>query len=157
LRESASGLERCRFRAPRDGEQITCLAFAADGRRLVAGYHLEPVALVWDVTGRLREGKLLEARPSPARLAPPWQHRGDRDGVKAHRAIWELVAAPKQTVRYLKEHLRTPTAVGPKQVAKWIADLDARQFAVRDAAARALEKLGLDAAPALRRALAQGT
>ena len=42
----------------------------------------------------------------------------------------------------------------PKQLARWIADLDNESFAVRDKAQRAIEGLGEPAIPALRRALA---
>jgi HEAT repeat protein len=44
--------------------------------------------------------------------------------------------------------------VDAQQVRRWIADLDSNQFAVRAAAVKELEKLGEQAVPALRQALA---
>jgi hypothetical protein len=157
LHESASGLERRRFAAPRNEEYVTCLAFAADGRTLVAGYYHDTVALVWDVTGRLQKGMLAETKVSPARLEELWHDLGDReDGVKAHKALWELVAAPKQAVPFLKARLQLPK-LDEKKVAKWIADLSDKRFSVRALAVEELEKLGLDAESALHRALGEGT
>jgi hypothetical protein len=49
------------------------------------------------------------------------------------------------------------TPPDPKQLERWITDLDSDSFTTRDQAHRALEKLGDAVAPALRRALAAST
>jgi WD40 repeat protein len=154
VRECVSGLERCRFPAQLKFRDVECLAFSPDGRALVAGHTHVPDALVWDVTGRLHKGKLRPASPSPARLGELWDDLAGEDGVKAHRAVWELIAAPKQAAPFLKERLRLPK-VDHKQTAKWVADLHEEDFAKRAAAVEGLEKLGLDAETALRRELAR--
>src|SRR5262249_48358908 len=157
LHESASGLERERPAAPRPGEDVTRLTFSPPRRAPVARYYHEHSPLVWDVTGRLQKGKVAETKVSPARLEELWRDLGDReDGVKAHKAIWELVAAPKQTVPFLKERLQLPK-LDEKKVAQWIADLSDSRFSVRAVAMEELEQLGLDAESALRRALGEGT
>jgi hypothetical protein len=155
VRECSTGLERRRFAALEGRKGLTCLAFSPDGRALVAGYYYQPDALVWDVTGRLRKGgKLSKARPSPARLAELWDELGGSDAGKAHKAVWELVAAPEQAVPFLNARLHLPK-IDHKKVAKWVADLHDEQFGPRAAAAEGLEDLGLDAEAALRKELAR--
>ncbi len=156
LYESVSGLERVRFESPRREEHVTCLTIAPDGRTLAAGYYHDTVALVWDVTARLLKGKLAEAEVTAARLEELWKDLGDdRDGARAHRAVWELVAAPKQSIPFLKDRLRLPR-VDQEQTAKWIADLEDKRFLVRSTALRSLEEMWIDAEPSLRRALGTG-
>src|SRR5262249_29690727 len=142
---------------PDEMSEVTCLAFAPDGRTLVAGHRrATPTALVWDVTGRLEKGKLVEAQSSPARLKELWRDAGDHHGARAPKAISEMVGAPKQAVPFLKERLQLPK-LDEKKVARWIADLSDKRFSVRAVAMEELEKLGLDAESALRRALGEGT
>jgi hypothetical protein len=64
-----------------------------------------------------------------------------------------LVALPEQVVPLLKERLKPATAPDSKHVAQLIADLDNNKFAVREAALRELQELGMDAGPALRQGL----
>ncbi len=56
---------------------------------------------------------------------------------------------------FLHEHLQPSAPVNIKQVARWIADLDSGDFAVRQRAAISLEGLEDLAAPALREKLSQ--
>src|SRR5262249_50005160 len=59
--EAATGQLRRRF-AGHAGD-VLALAFSLDGRLLVSGCELrDPTLLVWDLTGRLRGGKLVPAR-----------------------------------------------------------------------------------------------
>jgi hypothetical protein len=62
------------------------------------------------------------------------------DAAKAHRAIWSLVAAPKQALRLLKTHLR-PVAANTKETLRWIEQLEDDNFELRKKAAAELEKL----------------
>src|SRR5262249_4346359 len=73
------------------------------------------------------------------------------DGLRAHRALWALAAVPGQAVPLLRERLQP---LQPAHVARLTADLDSRQFNVRDKATRELEVLGKAVEPALRKALA---
>jgi HEAT repeat protein len=67
--------------------------------------------------------------------------------------VWKLVAGASQAVPFLKEHLRPAEPIDPDRLARWIADLDDRNFEVRKKANLELEKLGELAESALRKAL----
>ncbi|HEV3260923.1 MAG TPA: PQQ-binding-like beta-propeller repeat protein [Gemmataceae bacterium] len=147
--EVATGGERYRLRGHRGS--VWCLAFGPDGRVLVSsGADLS--ALLWD----LRGGRRAAALP-PAGLARLWADLADGDAARAYRAMRTLVAVPRQAVALLGQSLR-PVAVldaqGQRRIDRWIAELDSRRFAVREKAAKELEKLGETAAPALRQKLA---
>jgi hypothetical protein len=77
------------------------------------------------------------------------------DAAKAYRAISVLLTGPEQAVSLLKERMRPVAPVAdPKQLTRWIADLDSERFVVRDKAQREIQRLGEPAIPALRRTLA---
>jgi hypothetical protein len=67
--------------------------------------------------------------------------------------LWTLAATPERAAGFLKERLRPDAPVDERKVARWIADLGAEKFAVREEAARQLRDLGGLAEPALRKAL----
>jgi hypothetical protein len=75
------------------------------------------------------------------------------DARKAHRALHALPAAPEQAVPFLGERLRPAVAVDAKRIEKLLADLDSKQFAAREVAARELAELRERIEPALQRAL----
>jgi hypothetical protein len=147
---AATGAELRRLQGHRNG--ITCLAFAADGKTLASG-SWDTTALVWDVSGLPgRKGESAgELRPGP--LEALWTDLASDDAAGAYRAIQALAAAPRQTVPFLQARLRPISAREAKQVAALLADLDSDDFAVREKATAALERLGEPAEPALRKAL----
>ncbi|HYT89713.1 MAG TPA: hypothetical protein VEL76_13480, partial [Gemmataceae bacterium] len=128
------------------------LAFAPDGRSLAAGSS-DTTALLFDVTGRAPSGQLPPARHTPQELESLWTALGAEDPAKAYPAVWGLIAAPEQAVATLGNGLLV--AERKRRLAlKWIGDLDAAQFAVRDKAMKELTALKVAAVPALREALA---
>jgi hypothetical protein len=64
-----------------------------------------------------------------------------------------LVSATNQSVPFLRDRLKPVARADPKKIEQWIADLDSDKFADRQAAARALEKVGQQARPFLQKAL----
>jgi hypothetical protein len=128
------------------------LAFSPDSRILVSA-GAGPRVLLWDLTGRSQDGKLRQCRLSSAELQTVWERLKDAEAAKARDAVWQMVAAPKQAVPFLAEHVRPVLAAGPLRTEQWIRELDSDQFAVRERAARELRALAEAAAPALRRAL----
>jgi hypothetical protein len=64
-----------------------------------------------------------------------------------------LIACPKLTVRLLRERLQLAEVGEPQRLGHLFADLDSRQFAVRERATQELEKLGQPAEAELRRML----
>src|SRR5262249_52288145 len=123
LYEVATGQERRRFVG--HNRNILSLAFSNDGRKLATGSH-DTTVLVWDVTGRLKDGKLPNVPLTPGEVEKAWNDLGE-GAAKAHAAVWALVAAPKQAVPFLKKQLR-PVEFDPKKLAQWIADLNHDKF-----------------------------
>jgi hypothetical protein len=67
------------------------------------------------------------------------------------QAIWKLVAAGPQSIKWCAQRLKPVTPVTADRLARLIRDLEAAQFSVREQATGELEKLGEPAGPALRR------
>jgi WD40 repeat protein len=150
LWEVATGQERVTLRG-HSGE-VTALAFTPDGRGLVSG-GADTQVLLWDITGRCPDGVWKEAPLSNERRRELWDQLAGQDAVKAHRAIWELIADPAGTLGFLKERTQKVEAADPQRLAKLIVGLNADAFAVREKASAELARLGEAALPALRQAL----
>jgi hypothetical protein len=148
LWEVASGRERGRL-VGHDGG-VLALCFSHDGRRLLSS-SFDSTGLVWDLSDWGSD------QPPRGELSLPqlqryWQGLASEDPRRAWRAVWMLAGAPL-SVAFLGQRLRPAAPVDAAQVARWIAELDAEDFAVRQRAAAALSELGEIAAPALHRAL----
>jgi hypothetical protein len=74
--------------------------------------------------------------------------------VDPYRAIGQLAQTPGPTLALLGQRLQPEAGPDLKHVARWLADLDADRFEVREKAAAELEKCGPAVEPALRQALA---
>jgi RNA polymerase sigma factor (sigma-70 family) len=147
-----SGQEVCRFVG--HAGPVNGVALSPDGRT-VASAGDDTTVLIWDVTGRLRDGKLWPAQVSLVELDLLWTDLGGDDAARARRAFWTLASAPRQAVPFLQAQLGPDAAAEPEHVARLIAALDDDRFTVREKATVALERLGLVAEPALRKALAK--
>jgi hypothetical protein len=109
--------------------------------------------MLWDVRGR-SDGQPRPDRLSRTDLENHWAALAGEDAAKAYESIWDLAAAPRLTVPFLDERLRSPSRkADSRQIELWITDLDSNQFAARQKAAQALEQLADPAEPALRKAL----
>jgi RNA polymerase sigma factor (sigma-70 family) len=169
LWETASGKERAHFQQHSTGAGYfqqygitratnltggASLSFTADGRRF-ASANPDGTILLWDVTGRLQDGRLRPAQLSDRELEKLWADLAADDARRAGRAIWTLAAAPDQSVPYLRQRSRTIAQEGRAQVPQLLRDLDDDTFTVRNKAQKELEKLGVVAEPALRQALSK--
>jgi WD40 repeat protein len=129
--------------------------FSPDGSRLASAMQ-SGGALVWDMTPP--GWKLAGPQPPrPGELDGLWRSLAGADAPAAYRAVWTLAAAPDQAVHFLKSRLRPVPGPTPARVRQLIADLDADDFAVRQAASAELGRLGDQAEVPLRKALAQAT
>jgi RNA polymerase sigma factor (sigma-70 family) len=150
LWESATGEEIHRWKCPEKYGEVPLLVFGPDGRTLATKEH-EAIVL-WDVTGRAKPTGLPRLDLKREERESLWADLAGKDVKKAHAALWALVAAGDQGVPLLSEKLR-PAAVDERRLARLIAEFDSDEFAGREAATAALEKLNVSAEPALRRAL----
>jgi hypothetical protein len=132
---------------------VRALAWSADGRFLVSG-GMDATALVWDVTGHGRAWRRQTADPSPGELEARWKALGEDDASGGALGVGSLMGAPRQTVAFVKEHLRPVPRTDAARIEGLIAGLDQEDFAARERASRELEKLDTVAAAALSKALA---
>jgi WD40 repeat protein len=147
--ETATGQEAHRLLLPEvfthflGGRYLSSLALTPEGRRAITGLR-DGTLLVWDLTA---------AADRPADLAALWDDLAGEDARRAYRAAWALVTERERAVALLNERLR-PAEETAGRVRRLIADLDSEDFAVRQAASRALAGLADDSEPELRKALA---
>jgi WD40 repeat protein len=148
--ETATGKEVLAVPLPlgaRTGRTAAVQAFSADGRLLSAALY-DGALRVWDVNwpGLYLPQPLAEPDKTWAALSA--------DAPTAYRAMAGLLRSPDKAVPLLKDRLR-PAADQSDLVRKRLADQDSPRFAVREAAAKELEKVGAGAVPLLRQALAK--
>jgi hypothetical protein len=91
---------------------------------------------------------------TPGRLQELWDALAQADAKKAHVATWELALAPDGAVPFLRGRVAPVKPADADLVGRLVKQLDADDFATRQAATRQLETLGGVAVPALRQALA---
>jgi RNA polymerase sigma factor (sigma-70 family) len=147
LLELSTGGERHRFHGHQG--RILALHFAPDGGVLVSGGN-DATALMWDLRGRKAAG---EKAPSAEELAALWKELGTADAARGYDFVRRLARWPA-AVQFLGTQVRPVPAADARQVAPLLADLDSGDFKVRDRASRELERIGEQAAGAVRQALA---
>src|SRR5579883_187941 len=143
--ELATGSERRAMSG--HASEVNQIVFTADGKRLVSGSG-DTTALVWGLIGQ--GSASLSAKERDA----CWLDLADKDAAKAYRAMCQLIATPADALALLRPRLKPVKGVDEKRIERWIADLDADAFAVREKATEELRKLGELAEPACRKALA---
>jgi hypothetical protein len=128
---------------------VNALAWSPDGKILVSG-GADTTVLAWAPLGG-------DGTKPPASWEKLWRDLGDADAATAFQAMGAMVSAPQQVLPFVRPYLEPMPAPEPDELARLIADLDNDRFAVRDKAARDLEKLGPLARSALEKALAGKT
>ena len=131
---------------------VNSLVFAPNGKTLVSA-SADTTALLWDVS-KLK-GLAAPARaPTPGDLEAWWQALAAQDGVKAFAAMGDFLAAPKQTVAFLQEQVKPATPPDQKRIAELFAQLENKQYKVREKTTTELLKVGDLLVPFLEKALA---
>jgi WD40 repeat protein len=133
--------------------RVTCLAFSPDGTMLASGGVRDGTVLVWDVKHLTRAARPPAKDLSPKQLDALWADLAAAQGRKAHAAVSSLIGAEAKAVAFLKVRLRPVPEPDSKAVLRLVAQLDAEEFAVREAARKELEKFGAVIDPILRKAL----
>jgi hypothetical protein len=149
LWEAATGKERRRLEGHLGA--ITSLSFSADGWRL-ASTALDRTTLIWSPLG-VEDVAEAGREVSVKELEKLWQALATGSGERAYEAVRRLVAAPEQSLPYLHQRLAV-TAPEAGRLGRLIDGLNSDVFDLREQAERDLERMGLPAEPALRRALA---
>jgi hypothetical protein len=150
LWEIASGRELTQLSG--HDSDVTSLAFSLDGKRLLSGLSNGTV-LVWDIAARALSAAPAAVELEPKELDALWSDLASDDGRKAFAAVWRLARSPT-AIAFLRTRVQPAAGANPKQLARWIADLDSVAFADRERATRELERQAEVAEPLLRKALA---
>ena len=99
------------------------------------------------------DGAVYQWNPRPAtslKIGPTtWEELGSADSVLAYRAIWTLADDPVAATKLLREKVPPTKAVPADRIAQWVKQLDARRYADREAAMKALMALDGVASPIL--------
>ncbi len=82
-----------------------------------------------------------------------WRDLAEAHAARAHSLIWALVAAPQQTLAFLKDRLGPAAPLDRQRAEELIAELASNRFPVRQHATQELEKLADLAEAILRRKL----
>jgi hypothetical protein len=150
LWEVATRHEAGRFPTPDTGP--SCLVFSPAGTLLTSG-GTDITVLLWDVTGRMQNGKLHPTKLSSEEFQSLWSDLSGQDASKARQALWTLVAADGASVAFLRACLHPATNPDSAEaIARLVADLDSPKYAVRTRAKARLTQLAELAEPALREA-----
>jgi RNA polymerase sigma factor (sigma-70 family) len=151
--------------AYRDGKAVRLWELASGSDRLALDLAAEPAGLVFAPGGRslvvaVGDGATVLDLRRYVRLLPAtdpnalWAHVAGADAGLAFRAVETLAANPDRSVPLLREKLHAlPDLRG--RIDELVRQLDDARFDARERAARELEAIGPDAAPALRRAAAE--
>jgi len=131
----------------------TTVAFAPDNRSLASG-GADSTVLLWDVTGRMKDGRLQNVKWTAQDLEKRWINLAGV-GPQAVQALWDLVASPEQAVPLLRQRIKPAEPADAQRVDNLIRDLDSDEFQTRTKATEQLEKIVDGAEPALRKKLAE--
>ncbi len=142
------------WRLPEQEYRVDCLAFSPDGKRLVTGA-MDGTMYVWDLGVSWQQTGFPAAPLTAAEVQACWAALSSADAAKAHKAIWKLVAAPREALGLFRNRLQPAPRPDQGKLQKLLADLDSDRYQAREAASRALAGMGELAEPAMQRLLSR--
>ncbi len=125
--------------------RINALSFAPTGSRLYSG-GLDTSVLAWDTRIPVATGS--------GDLASAWTDLESRDARRALLAQSQFLAGPGEAIKIFSARIPAAEAIDPKRIERWIDDLDAAEFATRDAATTSLQNAIPQTGPLLEKRLA---
>jgi len=128
--EVATWTKRNEVKGHRD--RPTTLTFAPNGQLLSGS--LDTTVLAWDTRPPRVGGSVT--------LESAWNDLAKREAGETFKSEGRFLAAPAEAVKFFAEKIKPVEALDPKRMQRLLADLDSNEFAVREAASKAL--LGLD-------------
>jgi RNA polymerase sigma factor (sigma-70 family) len=139
LWEVATGALRRRFHG--HTAAIGKLAFFPDGR-ILASASSDTTVLLWDVAG-LTAAERRELRdPKAGQPLQLWEDLAAADPTRAYLAMRLLIASPNDALPLLRERLQPIAKPDVGRIKRLVADLDSKQFKVREQAEKELAQIG---------------
>jgi hypothetical protein len=117
---------------------VTCMAFSPDSKYLATGGS-DQVIYIWPVKDFITRAELPE---STEEIATLWERLAEPAGGDAYKAIAQLERRPKETLAFVRQHLKPAPTAEQKAIRQHVRDLSAANYSVRQQAYVALEKLG---------------
>lgn len=147
-----------RYQLSPDGNRLVAVGITPENEK--KEWHPSTL-VVWDVSGLHAAAAKLAWEPTREERDRWWACLFEEDphaqpsaaSYGAHRAMFSLVANPKEAVPYLRKNMGPPSDM--KRIPKLIEDLGSEEFKTREQATQELESLGQAAAPFLEKALAK--
>lgn len=134
--------------AGHDG-MVTGMVFTADGKKLVSTA-MDGTALVWEVPDKPVQVGPVETTVTGFEEA--FRLLGSPDAAQAQRGLDYLYKHPTDAVKQAAERMPIPSGTPAAKLAQYVEDLGSEEFATREAALKALEKIGGEASTALKHA-----
>jgi hypothetical protein len=123
------------------------------------GHRDPPTALAFMPNGQLLSGSIdttvLAWATRPSRVAgsvtleKAWNDLAKRDAAESFQSEGRFLATPADAVKFFAERIKPVEALDPRRVEQLLADLGRNEFAVREAASKALAGLDEQATPYL--------
>src|SRR5262249_53133154 len=134
---------------------VTAVAFSPDGGLLAVG-SADTTVLLFDVRAVAVGRPWPQVALEPNELPKLWDELGSENAPSAMQALWKLLGAPEEAIKFLQENWGKLAPV-EQHLKKLLADVDSKKFSVRDKAAQDLAKYGLEGKPHLEKAIKENS
>jgi hypothetical protein len=134
------------------GAAVTSLLFAPDNQSLAIG-SADHTTLLMDIRLQRLFAPQGTDKWDDGQRTHAWNALAGHDMSAAYRAMARFAADPTETTSFLAKRLAPIASPPPKQIQRWITDLNAESFETRNQATIQLKKLGILAKDAMQKAL----